>query len=69
MFDVHQTSTGPRYTATVALLTVAFVFIPAILLVSRPFGNVALSLAIVCSAACVMFARSNFKAIAIKRAK
>jgi hypothetical protein len=55
MFD-SQKSTGTGFAATVALLTVAFVFIPAVLVVSRPFGYVSLSLAIACSVLCVTLA-------------
>ncbi len=50
MLDSPRKSTGIGYTATVALLTMAFIFIPAILIVSRPFGYGALSMAIGCSA-------------------
>ena len=56
MLDVQQKSTGTGYTATAALLSVAFIFIPAILTVSRPFGYVTLSLAIGCSALCATLA-------------
>jgi len=50
MFDAHQKSTGTGYTTTVAFLVVAFIFIPAILVLSRPVGYVSISLAIVCGA-------------------
>ena len=50
MLDVQQKSTGTGYTATAALLTVAFIFVPAFLILSRPFGYLSLSLAIGCSA-------------------
>jgi hypothetical protein len=56
MFDSQQKSTGTGYTTTVALLAVAFIFIPAGLIFSRPFGFVALSLAIGCSAVCATLA-------------
>jgi hypothetical protein len=56
-----QKSTGTGYTTTVALLTVAFIFIPAVLIVSRPFGYLSLSLAIPCSALCVTLAWVNRK--------
>jgi hypothetical protein len=61
MFDSHQKSTGTGYTGTVALLTVAFVFIPGGLLLSRPHGYVSLLLAIACSALCVALAWVNWK--------
>ena len=74
MFDALQKSTGTQYTTTVAFLVVAFIFIPAILVVSR--GYVSISLAIVCSALCVALAWINWKrssqlsilSIAIQRA-
>ncbi len=56
MFDAQQNSTGTGYTATAALLFLAFVFIPVILMVSRPFGYFALALAIGCSALCAISA-------------
>jgi hypothetical protein len=56
MFDSHQKSTGTGYILPVALLTVAFIFNPAALVVSRPFGYVSLVLAIVSSALCVTLA-------------
>ena len=61
MFESHQKSTGTGYTMTVALLAVAFIFSPAILFISRPFGYGAVSLAIVCSAVCLVWARVNWK--------
>lgn len=56
MFDVQQKSAGSGYTAPAALLSGAFVFIPAILIVSRPFGYFALAVAIGCSALCAALA-------------
>ena len=56
MFDSGQKSTGTGYTGTVALLTIAFIFSPAILAASRSAGYVSLSLAIACSALCVILA-------------
>lgn len=56
MFDPHQKSTGTRYTTTVALLILAFIFRPAVLVISRPFGYVTLSLVTACSALCVTLA-------------
>ena len=57
MLDPHQKPTAIQYTTTVALLVVAFVFSPAVLLVSRPAGYLSVSLALVCSLLCVAFAR------------
>ena len=59
--QAQQNSTGTRYTTTVALLAIAFIFIPTILMVSRPFGYLTLSLAIACSALCVTVARILWK--------
>jgi hypothetical protein len=39
----------------------AFIFCPAVLVASRPVGYVSLSLAIGCSALCVILARVNWK--------
>ena len=61
MFDSDQRSTGTQYPITVALLIVAFIFSSAVLIVSRPFGYVSVSLAIACSALCVGLARVNWK--------
>ncbi len=56
MFDASQKPTGTEYTTTVALVAVAFVFCPAVLAVSYPFGYVSLSLAVGCSGACAALA-------------
>lgn len=61
MFDSGEKSTGTGYTTTVALLVMAFIFIPAVLVASRPIGYVSLSLATACSALCVAFAWANWK--------
>lgn len=61
MFNSYQKSTGTAYTTTVALLIIAFIFCPAVLVASRPVGYVSLSLAIACSALCVILARVNWK--------
>ena len=49
----QRISTGTRYTTTVAFLAVGLIFIPTILMVSRPFGYLIISLALACSALCV----------------
>ncbi|HYL34648.1 MAG TPA: hypothetical protein VEV17_01905 [Bryobacteraceae bacterium] len=77
MFDAQQKSTGTGYTATAALLSMAFIFIPAILMVSRPFGYFALALAIGCSALCATlawmlwrkFSRRSIPSIAIQKGR
>ncbi len=56
-----QKSTGTGYTTTVALLIMAIIFCPAVLIASRPIGYVSLSLAIACSALCVILAWVNWK--------
>ncbi len=56
MFDLCQKSTGITYTTTVALIVVAFVFSPAVLIMSRPVGYLSVWLAIGCSALCVAMA-------------
>lgn len=61
MLDPHQKPTAIQYTTTVALLVVAFVFSPAVLLVSRPAGYLSVSLALVCSLLCVAFARLHWR--------
>ncbi|HYL38497.1 MAG TPA: hypothetical protein VEV17_21455 [Bryobacteraceae bacterium] len=76
MFEAQQKSTGTRYTTTVALLAVAFIFIPTVWIVSRPFGYVFLCLAVVCSALCVIlgwrfwkkFSQLSLTSIAIQEA-
>jgi len=60
MFESHQKSTGTGYTMTVALLAVAFIFSPAVLVISRPIGYGPAALAFVCSALCVVWAWANW---------
>ena len=60
MFDSQEKS-STKYTLTVALLVMAFVFSPAILLVSRPVGLTSISLAAAGSAVCLVFAWLNWK--------
>lgn len=55
-----ERTTGSNYTATAALLIVAFIFIPAVLIVSRPFSDVSLAAAIGCSVICIGLARMNW---------
>lgn len=61
MFEAQQRSTGTRYTTTFALLAVAFIFIPAVLIVSRPFGYISLVVAIAASVLCVFSAWQLWK--------
>jgi len=60
MFE-SQKPTGTGYTTTVALLAVAFIFSPAVLFMSRPFGYGFASLALACSALCTGLAWMNWK--------
>jgi len=60
MSVANERSTGTSYTATAALLIPAFIFIPAALIVSRPFGDAALAAAIACSLISVGLARMNW---------
>jgi hypothetical protein len=57
----NQKYAGTRYTISVAMLVVACVFSPALLLLSRPSGYVAPSVALACSAFCVTIAFINWK--------
>ena len=61
MFDPQLKSTGRQYTTTVALLAVAFIFNPAVLVAERPFGYLFLSLALASSALCVTLAWVHWK--------
>lgn len=56
MLAPTQRSTGRRYTATVALLLLAFLVSPAYLLVVRPVGALQISLAALCSSLCIALA-------------
>lgn len=60
MFHSHEKSTGTQYTLTVTLLALAFVFSPALLVLSNRFGYVSVSLAVVCSTLCVALAWLNW---------
>jgi len=61
MFQASEKSTGTGYTTTAAFLLVAFIFSPAVLIVSRPFSYISVSLAVACSAICVVLAWVNWK--------
>jgi len=60
MFESHAKSTGTQYTLTVALLALAFVFSPALLVLSNRFGYLSISLAVACSVLCVILAWVNW---------
>ena len=61
MLDSHQKSTGTEFTRTAALLVVALIFIPAVVMLSRPVGYDSLVLAVAASISCVVFAWRNWK--------
>jgi hypothetical protein len=61
MFDPCQKSVGTDYTTTIALLIVALIFVPAVLVVSHPLGYPFPSLALACSALCVTLAWVNWR--------
>lgn len=56
----NEKPTGTNYTATAALLILAFIFIPAFVIASRPIGDIALAMAIICSTFCIWLARVNW---------
>lgn len=60
MFETNEKSTGTQYTLTVALLALAFVFSPALLVLSNQFGYLSISLAVACSVLCVVLAWVNW---------
>ena len=61
MLSTQRKYAGTRYTIAVAMLVVAFVFSPALLLLSRPSGYVAPSVALAFSAFCVAIAFIHWK--------
>ncbi len=61
MFEVQQKYTGTSYTTVAALLAVAVIFVPTVLVLSRPFTYLFLFLAIACSAFCVILAYRLWK--------
>ena len=56
MIDSHQKFADTQYSSTAALLIVATVFSPVVLILSRPLGQASIALAAVFSVACVAFA-------------
>lgn len=59
MFDEQQKSSGT--TTTVAFLAVAFVFIPALLMISRPVGTIAVVSGVICGVICLALAALNYR--------
>ena len=56
-----QKSSGGGYTTTVAYLAVAFIFSPAVFVISRPVSYFTASLAISISAICLALAWMNWR--------
>jgi len=56
MFEAQRKYTGTGYTTTVALLVVAFILIPAVLIISRPLGHTVVAVAVACSMLCAALA-------------
>jgi hypothetical protein len=61
MFANQQKSTGTQYVIPVALLAVALIFSPAVLIVSHPFGYFGIALALACSTLCFALAWFNWE--------
>ena len=61
MFDSFQQSAGREYTSTVALLAVAFIFIPALVAISQPLSILSTWAAIVGFTICVALAVIRWK--------
>lgn len=64
MFDSFQQSAGREYTTTVALLAVAFIFIPALVAISQPLSVLSIWAAIVGFTICVALAVIRWKSSA-----
>ena len=61
MLDSYQKSTGTQYTGAAAFLILALIFIPAMLILSRPVSYGSVWLGAICSALCVCCAWRNWK--------
>lgn len=73
MFDSQQKSFGAQYTVTAALLIVAFVFCPLLLLAVWPLNVLSFALTLLCSTvcmslACVSWNYSKLSMTAVKKA-
>jgi hypothetical protein len=60
VFVTYEKLTGTQYTGTAAMLILAFIFIPAALIFSRPLGYLSVFLAAAGSALCVVLAWLNW---------
>lgn len=56
MIDSNQKFADTQYSSTAALLILALIFSPAVLILSRPLGQVSASLALAFSCICVALA-------------
>lgn len=61
MIFTHQKRVGTQYSVTVALLAAAFIFSPAILILSRPIGSASVLTALAGSTSCILLAWFNWK--------
>ena len=61
MKSSQQRYTGTDYNSTVALVIVALVFSPALLVLSSPFGNASVYASAAFSAMCLVLAWANWK--------
>lgn len=60
MFEPTAKDSGTQYTQTVALLVLAFVFSPVVLMLSDRLGYVSISLAATGSTLCILLAWLNW---------
>lgn len=61
MFKDFQRPAGRDYTATYALLAIALVVNPVLVLMSRPIGSLQLALAVMLSAGCLALSWASWK--------
>jgi hypothetical protein len=61
MFDTYRKPLRSKCTTTVALLTLAFIFIPTVLLMSRPVSYFQFTVAIAGATLCLMLAWADWR--------
>jgi hypothetical protein len=61
MFDSHLKPTGTQITPIAALLVVALIFVPILLITLRPIGFSSMLMAVSCSTLCLFFAPTYWK--------
>lgn len=61
MFDSHEKVTGTQYSTSAALIVLAFLVSPAILILSRPLGYLSVSLALALSIMCITLSWLTWK--------